>query len=112
MARNRLGRRTVFSVAAYGGLPGCGAASGRKRCGLLLLLHQRRVGATARASPVERRRSAVRQEMPRNFSSSRKIAARGRRTCAIRFAVPESGSTFFDDAVFGRVEFSNSEIED
>ncbi len=32
--------------------------------------------------------------------------------CAIRFAVPEAGSTAFDDAVFGRVEFANSEIED
>jgi glutamyl-tRNA synthetase len=31
---------------------------------------------------------------------------------AIRFAVPETGSTTFDDAVFGRVEFANSEIED
>src|SRR5271166_6480140 len=42
--------------------------------------------------------------------------ARSRRdtgeACAIRFAVPESGSTSFDDAVFGRVEFANSEIED
>ena len=34
------------------------------------------------------------------------------RAAAIRFAVPESGSTAFDDAVFGRVEFANSEIED
>ena len=33
-------------------------------------------------------------------------------SCAIRFAVPESGSTSFDDAVFDRVEFANSEIED
>ncbi len=33
-------------------------------------------------------------------------------SCAIRFAVPESGSTSFDDAVFGRVEFANTEIED
>jgi glutamyl-tRNA synthetase len=33
-------------------------------------------------------------------------------SCAIRFAVPESGSTWFDDAVFGRVEFANTEIED
>ena len=32
--------------------------------------------------------------------------------CAIRFAAPESGITSFDDAVFGRVEFANSEIED
>src|SRR5207248_9578006 len=31
---------------------------------------------------------------------------------AIRFAVPEAGSTSWDDAVFGKVEFSNSEIED
>ena len=31
---------------------------------------------------------------------------------AIRFAVPDGGNTAFDDAVFGRVEFANSEIED
>ncbi len=31
---------------------------------------------------------------------------------AIRFSVPQGGSTTFEDAVFGRVEFANSEIED
>src|SRR5271165_1287442 len=31
---------------------------------------------------------------------------------AIRFAVLQSGSTTFEDAVFGSVEFSNSDIED
>ena len=31
---------------------------------------------------------------------------------AVRFAVPEGGSTSFDDAVFGNVEFANTEIED
>jgi len=31
---------------------------------------------------------------------------------AIRFAVPESGVTAFNDAVFGRVEFANTELED
>lgn len=31
---------------------------------------------------------------------------------AVRFAIPESGSTEFDDAVFSKVEFANSEIED
>ena len=31
---------------------------------------------------------------------------------AVRFAVPETGSTTFDDAVFGKVEFANSELED
>jgi glutamyl-tRNA synthetase len=30
----------------------------------------------------------------------------------VRFAVPEGGSTSFDDAVFGKVEFANTEIED
>jgi len=31
---------------------------------------------------------------------------------AVRFKVPEHGSTVFDDAVFGKVEFQNEEIED
>jgi glutamyl-tRNA synthetase len=31
---------------------------------------------------------------------------------ALRFAVPEGGVTSFDDAVFGRVEFANTELED
>jgi glutamyl-tRNA synthetase len=31
---------------------------------------------------------------------------------ALRFAVPEGGVTGFDDAVFGRVEFANTELED
>jgi len=31
---------------------------------------------------------------------------------AVRFKIPEGGSTAFDDSVFGRVEFVNSELED
>lgn len=31
---------------------------------------------------------------------------------AVRFAIPQGGSTSFDDAVFERVEFANSELED
>jgi glutamyl-tRNA synthetase len=31
---------------------------------------------------------------------------------ALRFAVPEGGVTAFEDAVFGRVEFANAELED
>lgn len=31
---------------------------------------------------------------------------------ALRFAVPEDGVTTFEDAVFGRVEFANTELED
>ena len=34
------------------------------------------------------------------------------KAAAVRFAVPDGGSTAFDDAVFGRVEFANAEIED
>jgi len=33
-------------------------------------------------------------------------------TCAVRFLTPDSDSTSFDDAVFGKVEFANAEIED
>jgi glutamyl-tRNA synthetase len=33
-------------------------------------------------------------------------------SAAVRFAVPETGATAFDDAVFGRIEFSNAELED
>jgi len=36
----------------------------------------------------------------------------GGEPAAVRFAVPETGSTSFDDAVFGKVEFANTEIED
>jgi glutamyl-tRNA synthetase len=32
--------------------------------------------------------------------------------CAVRFAVPQSGNTGFDDGVFGQVEFANAELED
>ncbi len=42
--------------------------------------------------------------------------ARGRvergEPAAVRFAVPEDGATSFEDAVFGTVSFSNSELED
>lgn len=31
---------------------------------------------------------------------------------AVRFAVPAGGSTSFDDAVFGKIEFKNEELED
>jgi glutamyl-tRNA synthetase len=36
----------------------------------------------------------------------------GGEAAAVRFAVPDGGSTSFDDAVFGKVEFANSELED
>ena len=52
-------------------------------------------GACRRLAPAE----AVR----------RKDAGEG---CGLRFAAPQDGVTTFEDAVFGRVEFVNTEIED
>jgi glutamyl-tRNA synthetase len=37
---------------------------------------------------------------------------RAGRPCAIRFRVPDSGQTSFDDQVFGHIELENQEIED
>ncbi len=48
----------------------------------------------------------------RNLSAEEAQQRLNARPAAIRFAVPEEGSTAFDDAVFGRVEVANSEIED
>lgn len=70
-------------------------------------LEQRRAAATAAGRPpmYDRRcRKIVRDE------AARRIAAG--EAAAIRFAVPEGGTTSFDDAVFGKVEFANAEIED
>jgi glutamyl-tRNA synthetase len=70
---------------------------------------------------LERRRAAATAEgRPLKYEGScRKIGAEeaGRRvaageTGAVRFAIPEGGATSFDDAVFGRIEFAHSELED
>ncbi len=49
------------------------------------------------------------RRIPREEAERRMAAGEA---AALRFAVPEDGSTSFDDAVFGRVEFANAEIED
>ncbi|HZR30850.1 MAG TPA: glutamate--tRNA ligase [Terriglobales bacterium] len=49
------------------------------------------------------------RKISREEASRRRAAGE---VCAVRFAVPESGVTAFDDAVFGRVEFANAELED
>jgi glutamyl-tRNA synthetase len=68
---------------------------------------------------ARRAKAAAEGRPPRYEGTCRKIevAEATRRTnagepAAVRFAVPESGSTAFDDAVFSRVEFANSELED
>lgn len=70
-------------------------------------LEQRRAQATAAGRPpmYDRRCRSI---DPRT-AAARKSAGE---PCALRFAVPDGGSTAFDDAVFGHVEFTNAEIED
>jgi glutamyl-tRNA synthetase len=68
---------------------------------------------------ARRARAAAEGRPPKYEGTCRRIsaeeAARRRATggpAAVRFAVPESGSTRFDDAVLGPVEFANSDLED
>jgi glutamyl-tRNA synthetase len=70
---------------------------------------------------LERRRNLANAEgrPPKYEGTCRKIpleeAAERRakgEAAVLRFAVPEAGATVFDDAVFGRMEFANSELED
>lgn len=70
-------------------------------------LEQRRAEATAagRAPMYDRRCRGI------DAATAAQRKAAGER-CALRFAVPEGGATSYEDAVFGNVEFANSEIED
>jgi glutamyl-tRNA synthetase len=68
---------------------------------------------------AKRVRAAQEGRPPRYEGTCRKISrqdAERRKSAgeaaAVRFAIPDGGSTGFDDAVFGRVEFANSELED
>ena len=70
---------------------------------------------------LEKRRAAAAAEgrPPRYEGTCRKVArqeALRRKSAgepaALRFAIPEGGSTSFEDAVFAKVEFANSELED
>lgn len=70
-------------------------------------LEQRRTLAQAESSDSQYDRKC-RSVSPEQATARRDAGE----LAAIRFAVPESGSTFFDDAVFGRVEFANIELED
>lgn len=70
-------------------------------------LEQRRAAAAAAGRPpmYDRRCRSI---APAD-AAARKTAGE---PSAVRFAVPDGGSTAFEDAVFGRVEFANAEIED
>jgi len=70
-------------------------------------LEARRAEATAAGRPpmYDRRCRLI----ARDVAEARITAGE---SAALRFAVPEGGATAFEDAVFGRVEFANSELED
>lgn len=70
-------------------------------------LEQRRAEAAAAGRPPMYDRRC--RNIDASTAAARKAAGD---PCAVRFAVPDGGSTSFDDAVFGRVEFANAEIED
>jgi glutamyl-tRNA synthetase len=70
---------------------------------------------------LERRRAKAAEEgrSPRYEGTCRRLnAAEALRrksagqAAAVRFAIPDVGSTSFDDAVFGEVEFAHNELED
>ncbi len=70
-------------------------------------LEQRRAEATAAGRPPMYDRRC------RNIAPAEAGARRAAgEASAVRFAVPDGGVTAFEDAVFGRVEFANAEIED
>ncbi len=70
-------------------------------------LEERRAKATAEGRPPKY--DGTCRKISREEAERRKNAGEA---AAVRFAVPESGVTYFDDAVFGRIEFANSELED
>jgi glutamyl-tRNA synthetase len=70
-------------------------------------LEQRRAQAAAEGRPP------MYDRLCRHIGAASAAARRAAgEPCAIRFAVPEAGSTSFDDAVVGRIEFAHAEIED
>src|ERR1700733_5819457 len=68
--------------------------------------HRRKVASEAGKPPMYDRRCSI---IAPADAASRRAAGEA---AAIRFRVPEGGVTAFDDAVVGRVEFANSELED
>jgi glutamyl-tRNA synthetase len=70
------------------------------------LEHRRSVAVAAGSPPMyDRRCRAIDPAVAQKQKQAGEPAA-------LRFAVPDGGVTGFDDAVFGRVEFANAELED
>lgn len=70
-------------------------------------LEARRAAAAAKGRPPKY--DGTCRKISREEAARRHAAGE---PAAVRFAVPESGSTGFDDAVFGRIDFTNTELED
>ena len=70
-------------------------------------LEQRR--ANASASGQTPRYDGRCRKIDQNDAARRKAAGEA---AAVRFAVPETGVTRYEDAVFGPLEFANEELED
>ena len=70
-------------------------------------LEARRAKAATEGRPPRYERTC--RVIERNEALRRKQAGEA---AAVRFAIPDAGSTAFDDAVFGKVEFANTELED
>jgi glutamyl-tRNA synthetase len=70
-------------------------------------LEHRRAAAQAQGRAPMYERTC--RNIPRDQAERRRAAGEA---CAVRFAVPEGGATAWEDAVFGKLEFSNAEIED
>ena len=68
--------------------------------------HRRKVASEAGKPPMYDRRCSL---IAPADATARQTAGE---PAAIRFRVPQGGITAFDDAVVGRVEFANSELED
>lgn len=70
-------------------------------------LAKRRTAAAAQGRPP--RYEGTCRQIAREEALRRKNAGE---PAAVRFRIPDAGSTSFDDAVFEKVEFANSELED
>jgi glutamyl-tRNA synthetase len=71
------------------------------------LLEQRRAAAQAQGRAPMYERTC--RKVPREEADRRRASGEA---SAVRFAVPEGSTTSWEDAVFGKLEFANAEIED
>ena len=102
-----------YQSQAARSLQGHRAEAARLRPCLSLLLHQGRPGASPQGRIGGRQAAHVRPPLQHHRACGCELrAAPLAQPAAIRFRVPEGGVTAFDDAVVGRVEFANSELED